>query len=167
MIKGDINQAKVNKCLIALVNRKVVQKVSSTVSCLLIPHGPNACLAWGLDGCPICMAGCAYIAPRGSCLFCTPSLYTDETYGTRLVGAECRMVGGLWWRFTSCVMERGFCAAWLTNILLELRIGVCRRCLEMSEGLTSGVSMKERDQFRCSKQKLEHWWCTWVMAVYM
>ncbi|KAF8578977.1 hypothetical protein K439DRAFT_1648615 [Ramaria rubella] len=27
MIKGDINQAKVNKCLIALVTRKVVQKI--------------------------------------------------------------------------------------------------------------------------------------------
>lgn len=32
MIKGDINQAKVNKCLIALVNRKVVQKNPSPVS---------------------------------------------------------------------------------------------------------------------------------------
>lgn len=32
MIKGDINQAKVNKCLIALVNRKVVHKNSNPVS---------------------------------------------------------------------------------------------------------------------------------------
>jgi hypothetical protein len=34
MIRGDINQAKVNKCLIALINRKVVQKTSNVVSLL-------------------------------------------------------------------------------------------------------------------------------------
>lgn len=33
----DLNQARVNKCLIALVNRKVVQKENSTVRPLSLP----------------------------------------------------------------------------------------------------------------------------------
>ena len=33
----DLNQARVNKCLIALVNRKIVRKDNSTV-CLLCVH---------------------------------------------------------------------------------------------------------------------------------
>jgi hypothetical protein len=32
----DLNQARVNKCLIALVNRKVVQKDNSTVSLIIL-----------------------------------------------------------------------------------------------------------------------------------
>jgi DASH complex subunit DAM1 len=32
IVPPDLNQARVNKCLIALVNRKIVTKDSSTVS---------------------------------------------------------------------------------------------------------------------------------------
>lgn len=34
----DLNQARVNKCLIALVNRKVVQKENSTVSLIVLSN---------------------------------------------------------------------------------------------------------------------------------
>lgn len=34
----DLNQARVNKCLIALVNRKIVQKDNSTVRVLSVPN---------------------------------------------------------------------------------------------------------------------------------
>ena len=36
----DLNQARVNKCLIALVQRKIVSKDNSTVSVLLITRPP-------------------------------------------------------------------------------------------------------------------------------
>ena len=36
----DLNQARVNKCLIALVQRKIVSKDNSTVSLLLIVRPP-------------------------------------------------------------------------------------------------------------------------------
>lgn len=43
----DLNQARVNKCLIALVNRKIVRKDNSTVSSTYDPQGVTTCLlAW-------------------------------------------------------------------------------------------------------------------------
>jgi len=58
----DLNQARVNKCLIALVNRKVVQKDSTSVRPLSLHVFPDNLILRSLRGL-YCTTGEAYPEP--------------------------------------------------------------------------------------------------------